>query len=273
MTQTPPADALLDPLTDDKHAYPSLSTKLLWPAYAAVVLLAVVPNLIYVVAPDFYLRVILNQQMREYQLIEMTTFGAGLAAGAVLWVGAVKLWKRRPGRDYGPAGPRGLPDRLGAFAVVAASAAAVWFLAGEEVDWGQTFAHWGVPELEKDRDIILNLHNTTEIVSMQSLGSWFVNIVLLGIPVMWCFRRKLNLPRAWWPAIPIGPAVLALIMGTMASRIKDVYVWFTPDYETQQVYIDYIEQVNEQKEMMFAVGFLIMGLGVLAKLRKVEQSK
>lgn len=88
MTQTPPADALLVPLAGDKHAYPSLSNNLLWPAYAAV-----------------------------------------------------------------------------------------WFLAGEEVGWGQTFAHWGVPELEKDRDIVLNPHNTTEVVSMRSLGSWFVNIV------------------------------------------------------------------------------------------------
>lgn len=270
MATTTPPDALLNPSSGDPHTYPKLSAKLLLPAYVAVLLLAIVPNLIYAVAPEFYLRVILNQQMREYQMIEMITFGAGVVGGVLLWIGTVKLWKRRPGPDYGPAGKRGLPDRWGAVLLVAASAAAIWFLAGEEVDWGQTFAHWGVPELEKDRDIILNLHNTTDIVSMQVLGSWFVNIVLLAVPIMWCFRRKLNLPRAWWPAIPAGPSVLALILGTMASRIKDFYVWLTPDYATRQIYLDYIEQVNEQKEMLFAVGFLIMGISVLAKLRKVE---
>ena len=211
-----------------RQAYPTLSAGPQRIAYAAVAALVVLPLLVYLVSAEFYTKYVLSEQLREYQAIELLTFTFGVTAGVLLAIAAVKLWRLRPGPDYGPAGARGWPDRYGAFVVGGLSALAMWVLSGEEVNWGQTFVHWGVPEREKQREIILNLHNTTEDISMQALGSWFVYLVLLGLPLLWCFRKRLNLPGAWWPAVPIGPAVAATLAGTLISNLKSLYRSFTP---------------------------------------------
>ncbi len=231
--------------------------------YAIPVLLVAVPALIYAVAPDFYLRFVLNDQMREYQAVEMTTFACALVGGGLLAWAAWGLWRRRPGPDFGPPGLRGWPDRHGGYALVAVCALASVFLAGEEVNWGQTFLHWGVGERDQDRDVTLNLHNTADLVSVQGLGSVFIMTVFLVIPAVWLFRRPLNLPGEWRPAVPIGAATLAVVLGLALSTAKDIYIATQPDHKTDPLYINYFEQLNEQKEMLFAAAMLLYGWGAL----------
>lgn len=233
--------------------------------YVVPFVLAAVPALFYLAAPEFYLRVVLNDQMREYQAVEMVTFGAALLGGVLLAIGARRLWKVRPGPDYGPQGLRGVPDRLGAFALVAGSALAGVFFAGEEVNWGQTFLHWGVGERMQERDITLNLHNTTDLISIQSFGSIYVLATFVAVPLIWAFRERLNLPDAWRAAIPVLPATLAVLLGLSLSELKDVYAALTPDYKNDAHYIAFFEQLNEQKEMMIGVALMLFGVGVLLR--------
>ncbi len=242
-----------------------------WPFYALTLLLAALPACVYLAAPDFYLRYVLNDQMREYQAVEMVTFSTALVGGLLLAIGARRLWRVRPGPDYGPEGLRGVPDRWGAVSLVGASALAALFLAGEEVNWGQTFLHWGVAERQQQRDITLNLHNTTDAVSIQSLGSWYVLITFLLIPVVWAFRRPLNLPDAWRAAVPILPATVAVLLGLGLSEVKDIAEGLRPQpIADDDHYVRFFEQLNEQKEMLIGTAMLLYGVGVLRQTKAAD---
>lgn len=234
--------------------------------YALPVALVAMPAVIYALSPSFYRSYVLDHQLRESQAVEMVTFVCGVVGGALLLSAAWRLWKRRPGVDFGPRGVRGLPDRHLAWALPATVGAAAWFFAGEVVNWGQTFLHWRVPEREQLRGMSVNLHNNSKVISLMSLGSGFLLGVFLVWPVVWRFRERLNLPGLWHVAVPWGPAILAVVMGFSLTRLKDLYAATLRDPKSDLLYVGYFEQLNEQKEMLFAVAMLLMGVGVWQRL-------
>lgn len=244
----------------------ALSLRRWWGAYLFVLALAVWPWVTYAASPEFYTTYILDYQMREYQAVEMVTFASGLIAIVLLVWGAARLRRQRPPRESLPKGARGTSDRNFPTGLAAVTALATFFFTGEEVNWGQTFAHWGVAELQQQRDITLNLHNTVDIVSVQSLGAIFLYAVFFVLPICWMMRAKLNLPRFWWPAIPVGPAIFAFVCGLAYAHTKDLYIATNPDHLTHPFYIDFVEQFKEIKEMFCAVALMLMGLGIIRRI-------
>lgn len=259
-----------DPPGDDQTlaAALALSLRRWWGAYLLVVALALWPWITYAVSPSFYTTYILDYQMREYQAVEMVTFASGLIAAALLAWGAARLGRQRPARDAVAPNLQGKIDRNFPTGLAGVTALAAFFFAGEEVNWGQTFLHWGVGERQQERDITLNLHNTLDIVSIQSLGSIFLYAVFLALPTAWLLRKKLNLPRFWHPAIPVGPAVFALLLGLAYTYAKDLYIALNEidvSQPTTAFYIDFVEQFKEIKEMFCAVALMLFGLGIVKR--------
>ena len=235
--------------------------------------LAALPALIFAASPAFYIRHVVSEQYREYQAAEMITFGSAVLGGVLLGVAAVRLWRRRPGAAFGPGGARGLPDRHLAWFLPAVAGIAALFFGGEEVNWGQTFANWGVAENQQKLEQVLNLHNTTEWVSIQSLGSVFVIGLFLVVPLVWLGRRALNLPAIWRPAIPPLAAVVSVGLGLAIAESKDVYAAAYGTDPGDRLYWDFIEQWNELKEMLIAFAFLLYGLAAMGRAGMVRKMK
>ena len=215
--------------------------------------LAVLPLLIYAASPEAYQRYVVSEQFREYQAAEMITFGSALLGGlALLSAAAVMLRKR-----------------FNAAAVVAAaSGLASIFLAGEEVNWGQTFVNWGIAEREQRLAQVLNLHNTTEFISIQSLGSIFIIGLFLVLPVVFALRGATKLPVTLRPAVPPLSAVVSVLLGLAFSEAKDLYrTIYDPD-TSDRLYMGLLEQANELKEMLIAVALLLYGLSALGRARR-----
>ena len=234
-------------------------------------LLAVLPVLIYAASPAAYTRLIVSEQYREYQAAEMVTFGAAVLGGVVLLLAAMRLWRIRPRRGFGPAGLRGAPDRWLALLLVGSAALAAIFFGGEEVNWGQTFANWGIPERQQNLERIANLHNTTELVSIQSLGSIYVIALFLVVPGLWLLRKPLKWPAVWRPAVPPLSAVVAVLLGLAFAEAKDLYAAAYGTSTADRLYWDFIEQWNELKEMMIAVAFLLYGFSALGRARRARR--
>lgn len=219
----------------------------------------------YTISPRWYLRHVLEPQHREYQLVEMLTFAAGLLAGVLLaWAGA-RLWAvmtagRRAGWLAHRPGWRGVMDGRGGAGLVLIAAAATLFFAGEEVNWGQTFADWGVPERDKPTTQAVNLHNNVDLVSPQVIANVYLVTMFFLMPAAWALRDRLPVPRDWAPAVPAAPVVAAMAWAFAVSFAKTAYRGVVSDYRTRDFYMHYVEQLNEQKELLVAVALLLYAI-------------
>jgi hypothetical protein len=208
----------------------------------------------------FYLTHILEERYREYQLVEMITFGCSvLAAGCgFLAAGLVFRQVRERFPDGGPLARWFSPGLLGV------SALASLFFAGEEVNWGQTFARWGRPEFTQDaataeQYTAQSIHNNLEGLSVQSMGSVFLIVVLVVLPIVWTRRKRLGLPAAWGPAIACWPAAATVASAYVLKEVKSVYrsAVGKDQAKLDVFYMGYLEQINEQKEMLLALALLL----------------
>ena len=94
------------------------------------------------------------------------------------------------------------------------------------------------------------------------------------LPAIW-HRGKLKLPANWKPAIADGPVIVAvatayllkLLVKDFGSKLAD------PNKTTHEpvFYWQYMEQINEQKEMLVAVGLLMYALYRIKALRQVSR--
>lgn len=213
---------------------------------------------IYFAHPTFYKRYILEEQMREYQIVEIITVASSLLAGVLLVAAAARLWSRRVPVDPDAPGLTNLAARHGPWGIAAVAGAAALFLAGEEVSWGQTFTHWGVPEIETPVTDT-NLHNQDGL-PINQLGSVYLALQYFALPLAWLMRDRLPLPRTWASVIPEAPVVCILAVATVwklkKSAYRDIYGHFVPDAENAAFYAGFMGQMNEQKEMLVALGIL-----------------
>ncbi len=215
----------------------------------------------YLISPDFYLTYLLESSQREYQAVELATFAFALGSTATLGWAAVSMYRsttqaRERGLISFRPGLAGAGDGRGGAIIVAVVALATLFLALEEINWGQTFLHWGTPDFFKSD--ATNLHNN--IPKVQTLGSLFVSTVLWLIPLLWWMRPRIRLPQDWAPAIAEGPVIIALLVAYIPSEVKWLYRYAVPDYEHQAIYINYLEELKEQKEMLVALSLMIYGI-------------
>ena len=147
---------------------------------------------------------------------------------------------------------------------------ATFFFAGEEASWGQTYLGFQTPETyeKASGNSETNLHNTS--LNIQGLGSIFLAVMFFGLPIAWVYRVKLNLPAGWAPAIAEGPVIFCLALGFGWKLFKDVYrrCCLTGPDGSDRFYIEFVEQINEQKEMLVGVALLIYGLYRLRAVRR-----
>ncbi len=218
-------------------------------AYAVPIVLLAGLLFTYLIAPDFYIRVVLEEQNREHQVVEIITFISALLAAPLLWTAAWRTWRSDPGL------------RLGALGLAVVGLAA-FFFAGEEISWGQTWLGWNTPDELREYTVETNLHNMRDlVVSVQTLGSVFLMLVFFAIPLGWRLDRSHRfLPRSLGPMVPDGAAVFTLACAFAIKGFKDVIrVGFEHALETD-FYHDFLEQANEQKEMLVAVALLLYGV-------------
>ncbi|XAM00549.1 hypothetical protein OT109_03995 [Phycisphaeraceae bacterium D3-23] len=219
-----------------------------------------------------FLKYVVEESHREYQLVEMITFACSLLAG-VLGLGATWLVLRQS-RTL-PKGGLGPLARYAAPAVLGATALAAIFFAGEEVNWGQTFARWGHSEMvttqaDGEQYRAQSVHNNFEGLSIQSLGSAYLLGVMVGVPIWWHIRREARrLPERWLPAIACWPAGFMVLYAYVVKACKDIYkqLFAGDSPKLDPMYMGYFEQINEQKEMLLAIAMLIYMAYALARAR------
>jgi len=218
----------------------------------------------------FYLSHIVEESYREYQLVEMITFGCSLLAGVLGMVAAGFLLRRALAHKPAGLGPLA---RFAAPAVVGTTALAAIFFAGEEVNWGQTFTRWGVSEMvQHDAEepyTAQSVHNNLEGLSVQSLGAAYLFTVLVLFPILWHTRRGHGLPACWSPAVAAWPAGTTVVFAQVLKASKSLYARLFADGSPKldPFYMGYFEQLNEQKEMLMALALLIYLGYALARSR------
>jgi len=205
-------------------------------------------GIIYAISPQFYLEYIIYWKQRENQAVEFITFTSAIVGAALLLVVVARL-SRQPATRH--------QYWLGVLGITVIAAAALFF-AGEEVSWGQHWFGWQTPDEYRDLSVETNLHNTD--IPVQSLGSVFILLVFIALPIAWRFRDRLNLPGGLEPMIAEPPIVVCTIVGFIWKEFKNLYHVLVPDYEDVSFYIDFVEQINEHKEMLIAVALLLYGV-------------
>lgn len=219
----------------------------------------------YLISPRFYLTYVLSSTEREFQVVELITVTEAFLAASMLSCAGWRLW-RRPSRDLGSdqGGPRGGQRLQPALLVLGLTAAAAFFFAGEEISWGQTFLGWDTPQTYAAHSGETNLHNTS--LPVQSLGSLYLAAVFFGLPLAWRYRDALGLPPGLRSAVPPGPVIFTFAFAFAWKAWKSVY-GLIGDKDPQSAttfYLGFLEQINEQKEMLCAHGLLVYGVSCLA---------
>lgn len=149
-------------------------------------------------------------------------------------------------------------------------AVAAFGFAGEEINWGQVLFGW-TPEFYRGIGRPVSLHNTPEVGStLRSLANVFLIGAFVVVPVVWLWRSQLNLPDSWAPVIPEWPVTFCLLVSYLVRAFKVGYrevVTITRDPEEPRFYWEFVEQINEQRELLVAITFLLYALYRVARLR------
>lgn len=251
---------MADALTTNSHAARESRSDRNGDGLAYRITYAIPPVLIaalvctYFISPAFYLQYVLAEQQREYQAVELITVLSALLGSMLMLTASYRLWRGSGPVDTGVAGWR---TGRGGAAIIALLMLATFFFAGEEANWGQTYFAGPTSVAEIGA---MNLHNTISL-PVQSLGSVFLIVMFFGLPIAWAFRRLLALPEAWAPAIAEGPVIFCMACAFAWKIVKSVYVlMLAGEAKQDRVYMQFIEQINEQKEMLVAVALLLYGL-------------
>jgi len=233
-----------------KNSYPTKTILICSiPALICLLLLG-----IYLVSPDFYLRYILEENLRERGVVEITTWISAFTSALFLFAAA---WKQRA--NIVPF------QQQSAIVLLLVVGLAAFFFAGEEVSWGQTWFGWETPEAYES--VETNIHNNQVLkrmgININSLGSLFMFLVFAVYPLV--SKSWKNKPAFFQPLEKTVPGPLAIsfvLTGFIWKESKNIYRAFTT--EAQQAastfYMQFLEQINEQKEMLLAIGLLVYGL-------------
>jgi len=234
---------------------------------------------VYLISPKFYLQYILEERNREEQVVEYITVLSAFIGSLALFYSSARLWVLSssqsladPLAENASDPPSGFLLRRGAALMVLVVGLASFFLAGEEIDWGTTW----FPELYPTKERT-NFHNRDALISANVLGGIFLISYFFVLPWFWHRRRLVKLPMNWTPAIPDGPVIAAVAQAyVFKGLIKNIgRKVLVPDEATGQpvIYWQYMDQFNEQKEMLIAVALLIFGVGRVLMVQKLAKQK
>lgn len=264
-----------------------------WLAYLVPLVLLAGLTLTYAMAPRFYVSYVLNPEageaaehfqmpQREAGFVEILTVLAAIIGGVCMLWAAWRVWRRGdtsvisnanskqapgPEREFRPGWVR-LLERRGSVLIIASAGLAALFFAGEEISWGQTIFHWNTPATIKAATPETNLHNV-DFLPIHSLANVYLACMYFGVPIAWCLRRRVPLFGHWRVAVPEGPVWFTMIVAAGWRFVKVVYLKLDPAGEDTgaPLYTQYIEQINEHREMIIAVALLVYGLFRLSKTR------
>jgi hypothetical protein len=152
----------------------------------------------------------------EYQVLELGTFVMALAAAVILLNAGMRLMRSLAAfSSESEAKRRWISPRWGGGLILFTGAASLFF-AGEEVNWGQTFFHWGIAA-SKVLEVFgpTSVHNEDLSVSIQALGTLFLFCFFIGLPLLWTLRSRSALPLSLQPALPEGPCVAAFVVALL----------------------------------------------------------
>lgn len=162
----------------------------------------------YRLAPQFYIERLLPE---GYGLLEISHFLFPLIGFfyclALLRTPVVKAW----------------PLLKGAVIVFAI---ACFYIAGEEMSWGQWFFYWNTPEFWSgiNRQQETNLHNTSYFFNQLPQTLLEIAIVIGGLvlPVFTGLRQRLNLPilDVLTPSLAIVPVALVSVAFKTLDRLE-----------------------------------------------------
>ncbi len=237
--------------------------------------LAIIAALVlsYVISPSFYLTYVLEAEMREYQAVEIATFTLLLLAGLVL-VGVVwRLWGLRARwKQPGDVLYRGWYGLGLVFIVMLAC----FFVAGEEIDWGDSYGWWGENPPKGDREM-LNLHNTSPL-PIKSMGSLFLVVVFFVLPLAWALRDRVKLPTGLGIVIAEWPVVVAMAVAFTWRLSKNIYVSSVGKdnlgvHGDGGLYWDFVEQLNEHKELLVAVALFFYAVWMIRRTAELVAAK
>jgi hypothetical protein len=202
----------------------------------------------YMFAPDFYLTWVLHHAQREYQVVEVITVAAAFAAAILLGVWVWRAWPNAVGSE-----------RLAVLGI-AVVALASFFFAGEEISWGQTYLGWQTPDSYLAYARETNLHNTG--IPTQSLGTVFLIVVFFVVPIVWALGQRFHwgLPAGWKVLVAEGPVIACMASALIWQETKGLYRFIHADYVERATYIEFFEQLNEQKELLVAVALLLYAI-------------
>ena len=222
-------------------------------------------GMIYCVWPDVYLKYILMPTMREYQAVEIITFACAVSAGLVAAVAYRKIFRGRPAAGNAV-------RRLGPSLIVMSVCTSSLFLGGEEVNWGQTFTQWGTPLTDVAPETNLHIRDDT-IISIQALGSVYLVGLFFVLPLLWALRKRTKLPddpSGFSIAIPRWSVVTAAGIAFAWKQFKEIYLLVVGKNEARSsvFYNQFVEQLNEQKEMLFAVALLMLSIQFMVHLKQ-----
>jgi len=218
------------------------------------VLFSVVIILTYLLYPDFYLKYILSGLNREAQMIELLTFFGAVLASLVLLKNAYSLYLLK---EY----------RLSVWLLFILGAAS-FFLAGEESSWGQSYLFWKTPEIYDCISVETNLHNTG--LPINSLGSMFLLLYFVVLPFLWHKKVPFKDRESIEIAVPENQVVFCILYAFSWKMIKTVYriIYSKQHIQSSGFYLNFIEQINEQKEFLVVVAILIYAFQMDLKVSK-----
>ena len=201
--------------------------------------------LTYLIARDFYLNWVISRDARESQIVEITTFVSSAIASLVLLVCSKLLWTLRR------------KEALGSCLLLVLLGVAALFFAGEEVSWGQTYLKWETPASYQEFSGETNLHNTS--LPVNTLGGLFLAAYFFALPLLWQRQKGSPLWQHFSYAIPKGPVVFCMAVAFLWKGFKSAYrTVYTSDVQQSSVfYRDFLEQINEHKEMLVAIALLM----------------
>lgn len=212
--------------------------------------------LTYFISKDFYLNYILSGLNRESQAVENFTFFPILLASFVLFINS---WRLKNIQEY----------RL-SFVFIFLMGLAAFFFAGEESSWGQSYFFWLTPDILYGKTVETNLHNS--FIPINSLGNLFLIIVFVIIPLLWKYNK---LPKSLAAAIPEGPVISCIVFAFSWKLLKVFFRFFLTknQLDFSPFYVGFVEQINEQKEMLIAIGFFIYAFYKDAVVKEIIKKK
>lgn len=226
--------------------------------YALPFLISAILILTYFIAPDFYEMYVLSGLNREAQVVELLTFLLALFSSLILFKNFSLLF--RLGKEY----------RLSA-AYLFIIGLAVFFFAGEESSWGQSYFFWKTPESYDCIAVETNLHNTK--LPIHALGNLFIFFMFIFLPV--AFRKNLSVfsrvnLKSW--VLPNTPVIFILIYGILWKSLKSLFhVMYTKEILTNMpFYVIFLEQINEQRELFLTIAFFIYALYMDFEVKKAS---